>query len=62
MGWMILIAIIVLFLIGLAGSFSSGPEAGRRDGDGRAGDRDDEMLEDWYVSQELDDDLDDWDR
>jgi hypothetical protein len=62
MGWIILTAIVVLFLIGLAGSFSRESEAGRSDSDGRAEDRDDEMLEDWYTSQELDNDLDDWDR
>jgi len=62
MGWIILTAIVVLFLIGLAGSFSSPSEADRGDSDERAEDRDDEMLEDWYTSQELDNDLDDWDR
>jgi len=62
MGWMILIAVIVLFLIGVAGSFSSEPKADGSGPDGRGEDHDDEMLEDWYTSQELDNDLDDWDR
>jgi uncharacterized membrane protein len=62
MGWIILTAIVVLFVIGLAGSFSGQSEAARGDSDERAEDRDDEMLEDWYTSQELDNDLDDWDQ
>ncbi len=61
MGWIILIA-IVLVLMGIASIFSSGPETDRSDPDRRAEDRDDEMLEDWYTSQELDNDLDDWDQ
>jgi len=62
MGWIILTAVVVLFLMGLAGSFTSAPKADRSDPGDRAEDRDDEMLEDWYTSQELDNDLDDWDR
>lgn len=62
MGWMILTAVVVLLLIGLRGSSKRGSDIGRGDADGEVENRDDEMLEDWYASQELDNDLDDWDR
>ena len=62
MGWMILIALVVLLLVGLAGSSKRESDIGRTDSDGQVENRDDEMLEDWYTSQELDNDLDDWDR
>ena len=59
---MVFILVIVIFLIGLARAASSEPRADRVDSYQRAEDRDDEMLEDWHTSQELDNDLDDWDR
>ena len=62
MGWIILIAVVVLLLIGFAQVSNSEPKTDRSDSDERAEDRDDEMLEDWYTNQELDNDLDDWDR
>ncbi len=62
MGWLILIAVVVLLLIGFAQGSSNESRADRGDSDGRAKDRDDEMLEDWYTSQELDNDLDDWNQ
>ncbi len=62
MGWIILIVVVVLVLGGFASIFSSEPETGRSDPDQRAADSDDEMLEDWYTSQELDNDLDDWNQ
>jgi hypothetical protein len=62
MGWIILIAVIVLLLIGFVQGSNSEPKTDRSGSDERAEDRDDEMLEDWYTSQELDNDLDDWDR
>lgn len=60
MGWIVLIVVVVLVLGGFASIFGSDPETNRSDPDRRAGDSDDEMLEDWYTSQELDNDLDDW--
>ena len=62
MGWVILIVVVVLVLGGFASIFSGESETGRSDPDRRAGDSDDEMLEDWYASQELDNDLDDWNQ
>jgi hypothetical protein len=62
MGWMILIAIVVLMLTGCARGSNSGPSMDRSDSDERSENGDDQMLEDWYASQELDNDLDDWDR
>jgi len=62
MGWIFLIVVVVLVLGAFSSTFSSAPETDRSDPDRRAGDSDDEMLEDWYTSQELDNDLDDWDR
>ncbi len=62
MGWIILIVVVVLVLGAFASIFSSDPNTDRSDPDRRADERDDEMLEDWYTSQELDNDLDDWDR
>ena len=62
MGWIILIAIVVLLFMGLAGSSKRESDIGPSDSDGEVENRDDEMLEDWYTSQELDNDLDDWDR
>jgi uncharacterized protein YceK len=62
MGWIILIVVVVLVLGGFASIFGATPETDRSDPDRRARDSDDEMLEDWYTSQELDNDLDDWDR
>ena len=62
MGWVILIVVVVLVLGAFASIFSSEPETDRSDPDRRAGDSDDEMLEDWYTSQELDNDLDDWNQ
>ena len=60
--WIILIAVIVLLLMGFVSGLSSETDANRGDPDHRAEDRDDEMLEDWYTSQELDNDLDDWNQ
>ena len=60
MGWIILIVVVVLVLGAFASIFSSEPETDRSDPDRRAEGSDDEMLEDWYTSQELDNDLDDW--
>jgi hypothetical protein len=62
MGWMILIAVVVLLLIGFARGFNSEATMNRSDSDERSENADDQMLEDWYTSQELDNDLDDWDR
>ena len=62
MGWIILIVVVVLVLGGFASIFGGEPESDRSDPDRQAGDSDDEMLEDWYTSQELENDLDDWDR
>jgi hypothetical protein len=62
MGWMILIAVVVLLLVGFARSSNSDPKTARSDSDERPEDGDDQMLEDWYTSQELDNDLDDWDQ
>ena len=62
MGWMILIAVVVLLLIGFARGSNSEPTMDRSDSDERSENGDDQMLEDWYTSQELDNDLDDWDR
>jgi hypothetical protein len=62
MGWMILIAIVFLLLIGFVRGLTSEPGTDRNDADERSEDSDDRMLEDWYTSQELDNDLDDWDR
>ncbi len=62
MGWIILIVVVVLVLGAFSSIFSSAPETDRSDPDRQAGNSDDEMLEDWYTSQELDNDLDDWDR
>jgi hypothetical protein len=55
---------VVVFLVlgAFASIFSSGPDTDRSDPDRRADERDDEMLEDWYTSQELDNDLDDWNQ
>ena len=62
MGWIILIA-IALVLLGMIAELSSGKY--KSDTNGSDGERlpvndDDQMLEDWYASQELDNDLDDW--
>lgn len=62
MGWIILIVVVVLVLGAFASIFSSDSDTDRSDPDRRADERDDEMLEDWYTSPELDNDLDDWDR
>jgi hypothetical protein len=62
MGWMILIAVVVLLLIGFARGSNSEPEIVHSDSDQRPENGDDQMLEDWYTSQELDNDLDDWDQ
>jgi hypothetical protein len=62
MGWIVLIVVVVLVLGGFASIFGGEPETDRSDPDRRAEDRDDEMLEDWYTSQELDNDLDDWNQ
>ena len=62
MGWMILIAIIVLLFVGFAHGSISEPKTDRSDSDERSENGDDQMLEDWYTSQELDNDLDDWDQ
>ena len=62
MGWIILIAIIVILFMGIAHGFNSGSETDRSDSDTGPDESDDQMLEDWYTSQELDNDLDDWDR
>ena len=62
MGWIILIVVVVLVLGAFASIFSSDPDTDRSDPDRRADERDDEMLEDWYSSQELDNDLDDWNQ
>ena len=62
MGWIILIVVVVLVLGGFASIFGGAPETDRSDPGRRAGDSDDEMLEDWYTSQELDNDLDDWNQ
>ena len=62
MGWMILIAVLILLLIGIARGSNSEPDTDRSDSDERSENGDDQMLEDWYASQELDNDLDDWDR
>ena len=62
MGWLILMAVVILLFMGLAGSSKRESDIGRSDSDGPVENRDDEMLEDWYASQELDNDLDDWDR
>ena len=62
MGWLILITIIFLLFMGFAFGPKSEPETDRSDSVEPPEDRDDEMLEDWYTSQELDNDLDDWDR
>ena len=62
MGWIILIVVVVLVLGAFASIFSSDSDTDRSDPDRRADERDDEMLEDWYTSQELDNDLDDWNQ
>ena len=62
MGWIILIVVVVLVLGAFSSIFGGESEANRSDPDRRAGDSDDEMLEDWYTSQELDNDLDDWNQ
>jgi len=61
-GWIILIAIIVILFMGIAHGSNSGSETDRSDSDTGPDESDDQMLEDWYTSQELDNDLDDWDR
>lgn len=62
MGWIILIAAVVLLFVGLARSAGSEHTGDRGDPEQRAVSDDDQMLEDWYASQELDNDLDDWDQ
>ncbi len=62
MGWIILIVVVVLVLGAFSSIFGGESEANRSDPDRQAGDSDDEMLEDWYTSQELDNDLDDWNQ
>lgn len=62
MGWAILIVFIVLLLMGFARICGGEVKAIHSDSDQRSADNDDQMLEDWYTSQELDNDLDDWDR
>jgi flagellar basal body-associated protein FliL len=66
MGWIILIIIIAVFLLSAMASMAS--LAGGRDDEtpekdpARIEAEDDETLIDWYASQELPDDLDDWNR
>ena len=64
MSWIIL-TVIALILLGIFAGPSSGEhKSDTNDTDGErppAGDED-QMLEDWYASQELDNDLDDWER
>ena len=62
MGWVILIVFVVLLLMGFARIFGAEESTDRSDSDQQSTDGDDQMLEDWYSSQELDNDLDDWDR
>lgn len=62
MGWVILIVVVVLLVAGLARGAASEQRGNRSDPGQRAESDDDQMLEDWYTSQELDNDLDDWDR
>ncbi len=59
---MILIAIVFLLLMGFVRGLSSAPETDRGDSGERPEDSNDQLLEDWYTSQQLDNDLDDWDR
>ena len=61
MGWIVLV-VVVLLVIGFARGTGSSQNGHRGDRDQRAENGDDQMLEDWYTSQELDNDLDDWDR
>ena len=64
MGW-IAVTVMVLILVGMiAGLSSSGHKSETSDPAGERSpvDDDDHMLEDWYTSQELDNDLDDWER
>ena len=62
MGWILLI-VVALVLLGMISGLSSGEhQSNTSDSDEKrpsAGD-DDQMLEDWYTSQEIDNDLDDW--
>jgi hypothetical protein len=62
MGWLILIGFVFLLLMGFASIFGSEEKTSRSDSDQRSENDDDQMLEDWYTSQELDNDLDDWDQ
>ena len=66
MGWMILIIVIAVFLLAAMASIGSSPggqnDATSEEEPARVEAKDDENLIDWYASQELPDDLDDWDR
>ena len=62
MGWIILMVVVVLLLVGFTRGSSTEAQTDSSDSDEREDRHDDEMLEDWYTSQELDNDLDDWDR
>ena len=62
MGWIILI-VIALVLLGMIAELSSGKHKSDTNGPGEersSANDDDQMLEDWYTSQELDNNLDDW--
>jgi hypothetical protein len=62
MGWIVLI-VIALVLMGMISGLSSGEHksnTGETDEKRPSEVDDDQMLEDWYASQELDNDLDDW--
>ena len=62
MGWVILIIAVALLLTGLMRGFSGEQTGNRTDPDRHAENDDEQMLEDWYTSQELDNDLDEWDK
>jgi hypothetical protein len=62
MGWIVVI-VIALVLLGMISALSSGEHKSNTsepDEKRPSPDDDDQMLEDWYTSQELDSDLDDW--
>lgn len=62
MGWVILIIFVFLLLVGLSGGLGSECKGKRSNPNQQPENDDDQILEDWYTSQELDNDLDDWDQ